>query len=161
MSFEMKIEMDGQEKLIKFNDLKDNFPLKLKQAILKGHLKFEFEVQQNLRSGKFGIKNRSNSAGLMGSMTSKVQVSGGQYVGTTTFNKVYASIQEDGGRINITTKMSKFAWHMFFDTGEPMWKAIALKKGGHITIPPHHYASGTLKASKPDIIAVITRSLLN
>jgi len=41
-----------------------------------------------------------------------------------------------------------------------MWKAIALKKGGHITIPAHWYMRQTLKENKNTVLKIVGRNLL-
>jgi len=43
----------------------------------------------------------------------------------------YAAIHNDGGTITqtITAKQRKFFWAKFYETGDPVWKARALRKG--------------------------------
>lgn len=53
-------------------------------------------------------------------------------------NLVYSRIQQEGGKITITPKMRKFFWAKYSETKNPVWKAMALKKG-FIRIPARPY----------------------
>lgn len=66
-----------------------------------------------------------------------VTISGGQGL-------PYAGIHQFGGTVHpqVTEKSKKFFWAMFYETGEPMWKYMALKSVGDtltINIPPRPY----------------------
>jgi len=56
-----------------------------------------------------------------------------------TSNSPYAAIQNYGGKIRITEKMRKKMWALFYETGDPMFKAIALTKKKFITLPAKGY----------------------
>lgn len=58
---------------------------------------------------------------------------------TITSDMPYAAIQNYGGRIRITDRMRKKMWALYKQYGLPVYKAIAITKKSHITIPPKNY----------------------
>jgi len=68
----------------------------------------------------------------------------------------YAAVHEFGlpkggkGIHSATAKQIRFFWAKWLETGEGMWKALALKKG--YTIPPRPYFQPAIKESVPGIV---------
>ena len=52
----------------------------------------------------------------------------------------YANIQDKGGRIRITDKMRKKMWFLYQETGNEMYKAIALSKQRYLKISATKYS---------------------
>jgi hypothetical protein len=57
-------------------------------------------------------------------------------------NMPYSKIQNDGGTVQITSKMRKFFWAMYIKTKDEFWKGMALKKGS-FTIKPRPFLYDT------------------
>lgn len=73
-------------------------------------------------------------------------------------NVVYAATQEFGlANQVITDKQRRFFWAKWAETGEPMWRALALSYD--YTIPAHPYLRPALRASKDIIGRTILRSV--
>lgn len=161
MSVDVRIQLQDQALNLKFDKLTKGFSKHLRQSIMRSLLYLEGRIDQNLRSGKFGIKSKGGGAGLAGSMESRVTGSGFNFKGIIEFKKIYARIQEEGGVINVSRRMAAFAWYKFSETGNVMWKAIALLKGRQVKIPAHFYAKLTLQAEQRKILQIIEDGLLN
>ena len=58
---------------------------------------------------------------------------------TITSDMPYAAIQNYGGRIRITDRMRAKMWALYKQYKLPVYKAIAITKKTHITIPAKHY----------------------
>ena len=56
-----------------------------------------------------------------------------------------------------TAKQIRFFWAMWLQTGESMWKALALKKG--YTIPPRPYLTPAVKDKKDEAVKQIAIQL--
>lgn len=54
-------------------------------------------------------------------------------------DKIYAAIHNYGGKITVTEKMKKWAWAMYYKTKSENYKALALTKKSHITIPQRQF----------------------
>lgn len=54
-------------------------------------------------------------------------------------NAPYAAIQNFGGKIRITEKMRKKMWALYYETGNEMFKHIAITKKKSITIKAKNY----------------------
>ena len=52
-------------------------------------------------------------------------------------NAVYAAVHEYGGTFTVTPRQRAFFWHKWNETGDEMWKALALSVT--YTIPPRPY----------------------
>lgn len=67
----------------------------------------------------------------------------------------YAAIHEEGGTIQprVTDRMRSWAWAMYYDTGEDVYKGIALtnKDRLNITIPARPYLAPGTRAAFPTI----------
>ncbi|WP_286747883.1 phage virion morphogenesis protein [Roseivirga sp. UBA1976] len=50
-------------------------------------------------------------------------------------DKEYAQIHNEGGKIPVTPLMRKFFWAMFYETGEEVYKNMAMTKKKEIEIP--------------------------
>lgn len=76
---------------------------------------------------------------------------------------IYAAIQELGGETHppLTKKMRAFAWAMFYETGEEMWKRMALSKKNRLTIkiPPRPFIRPAMNDAMPSFMDNITRIL--
>lgn len=76
---------------------------------------------------------------------------------------IYARIQELGGTThpNLTDKMRKFAWAMFYKTKEEMWKRLALSKKDRLTIkiPARPYLRPSIEEAMPEFQGNIARVL--
>ncbi len=122
-------------------------------------LKFAMEgVVQHLRTAidralaRGTHKIKTKDGGLRSSLATEVKVSGFNVEGLVGSNLAYARIQEEGGTINVTDKMKRFAWFKYGETGNLMWKAIALSES--ITIPAHWYMRNTLKDEKRSVLQI-------
>lgn len=63
------------------------------------------------------------------------QASAGKVViGVDALVSPYATLQNDGGTIQVTTKMRKFFWAMWFQTKDEFWKGMALTKQKKLNI---------------------------
>lgn len=63
----------------------------------------------------------------------------------------YAAIQNYGGRIRITDRMRKKMWVLYRQTNLAVYKAIAITKKSHVTIPAKNY----LKYNKRQLERVV------
>lgn len=73
-------------------------------------------------------------------------------------NVIYAAAQEFGFTGVITDKQRRFFWAKSADTGNPMWRALALST--EYTIPAHPYLNPALDESKREIATIILRSVV-
>lgn len=86
-----------------------------------------------------GAKQRITEQGLVDTGNLRAKVSADPSVDGVDVGPrgvVYAAIHEFGGvtRPTVTPKMRGFAWWRFRQTGDPMWRAIALTKKTHLTV---------------------------
>lgn len=62
------------------------------------------------------------------------------------FSKVpYAAIQNYGGRIRITNRMRRKMWALYYQTGEEIYKNIAITRKRYIEMPAQNYVSKVKK----------------
>lgn len=100
------------------------------------------------------------SGALLNSGTS-VKVN--QYRVDLIFDVVYAAVHEYGlpkggkGIFSATAKQIRFFWAKFLETGDTMWKALALKKG--YTIPPRPYLTPAVRDKKVAAVREIAKKL--
>lgn len=73
-------------------------------------------------------------------------------------NVIYAAAQEFGYIGTVTERQRAFFWHMYAETGEGMWRALALSK--QYVIPMRPYLRPAVWLSGPDISRLILRSVL-
>lgn len=80
-------------------------------------------------------------------------ITGGLMAGRS--NVPYARIHELGGFTHprITAKSRRFFWHKFYETGDPMWKAMALTRKRRFTVPmpKREYLRPALHKSWPQV----------
>lgn len=69
----------------------------------------------------------------------------------------YARVHEYGGTFTITDKQRRFFWARFADTGESMWRALALSKT--YTIPPRPYLRPAVDEKKKEAVWEMTLEL--
>lgn len=153
---DLKIESNLPKTRLEFKNKTANMGFGLKFA-MEGVVQFlRTEVDRNLARGTYKIKTKSG--GLRSSLATEVDVSGFNVEGKVGSKLIYARIQEEGGTINVTDKMRRFAWFKFKETGVMMWKAIALSQS--VTIPAHWYLRNTLKENKGRVVKTFERRLL-
>jgi len=68
------------------------------------------------------------------------KVVNGVLVVTSSKSIPYAGIQNDGGKIRITDKMRAKMWALYAETGNEMFKFIALTKKAYVEIKATNYA---------------------
>ena len=118
----IKVEIKGFDKLVKdINKLIDKSP----EIVAKEYRKLIMDnLQPSKKTGALLNSWRITSRRRFAQMTSKLP---------------YAAIQNYGGRIKITQKMRGKMWHLFKEFGLPVYKAIAITKKTHVTIPAKKY----------------------
>lgn len=85
------------------------------------------------------------SGNLRKSISSKVQ---GKNV-VFTSQLPYSSIHNEGGTIRVTAKMKGFFFAKYKETGDPLYKALALKKiGSKITMPKRQFIGDSPETRK-------------
>lgn len=118
------IKITGLKKIE--NDLKRAINTKL--SAISADLYIE-EIKDNL-------KKASKTGNLAKSFTAKRKGKGKSIV---VSDAEYAAIQNYGGKIRVTDKMRKKMWALYKETGNSMYKAIALTKKSFITIKAKNY----------------------
>ncbi len=73
-----------------------------------------------------------------------------------TSSSPYAAIQNFGGRIKITDKMRSAMWALFYDTNNPMYKAIALTKKTFITLKGKDYLNINMQSILNKVMTTLT-----
>jgi len=86
---------------------------------------------------------KSSSTGALKHSFNVVRTS--PLVNTIYSSVPYANIQNSGGKIKITDKMRSFFWARYYDNDSDAdkWKALALTKKSHITIPERPFIKDT------------------
>ena len=76
----------------------------------------------------------------------KQATAGKVVIGVDAIVSPYAKLQNDGGEIDVTIKMRKFFWAMYFQTKDEFWKGMAIskKKTIHVKARPFIYDSSDL-----------------
>ena len=157
MSVDLKMEFDKKGAILKLRNI-DKVPAKkMARAMTLSLQHLRSAIDKNLAQGTFGIKTRTGM--LRASLAIRIEGKGDIIKGIVGTNLVYARIQEKGGKINVTRKMSGFAWHKWYDTGDVMWKAIALKKGRQITLKPKYYMEDTFKIEEKNLGRIFERQI--
>lgn len=107
-----------------------------------------------------GVKKRIKSQGLIDT---------GNYRGSVEANKisdsevsvssgvVYAATHEFGDRRQVTARQRRFFWAMFADTGDDMWRAMALTD--ELNYPARPHWRPTLKQDRGDVQKAIAKAL--
>ena len=86
-----------------------------------------------------------------------------QYRVDIIFDRVYAAVHEYGlpkggkGVFSATAKQIRFFWAKFLETGNTMWKALALKKG--YTIPARPYLTPAIQSKTKETVKQMTIDL--
>lgn len=91
---------------------------------------------------------------LVGAQEDRWTVAVGTGIGGTQSVR-YAKIQDEGGTTHpkVTKRMRRWAWFMYHETGNDMYKGIALtsKKKLDVKIPASHWFSGVLEYRERDL----------
>lgn len=142
---------------------------KLSKVLTRGELLHSF--MQGGFVFERGAKKRIRSQGLIdtGNLRDStiaepdVSVTKGVAVVIGPRGVIYAAIHEFGGVLHprVTRKMRGFAWHKFKETGEPMWRAIALTRKARLTIkiPARPYMRPTFDEDKDRAVRAINKSI--
>ena len=80
-----------------------------------------------------------------------------QYRADIEVRAIYAAVHEYGGTFIITEPQRSFFWAKWYQTGEIMWKALALK--ATYTIPPRPYLRPAIDAKRQDAIKMAAKDL--
>lgn len=81
-----------------------------------------------------------------------------QYVADIEFDIVYSAVHEYGLENQvITDRQRRFFWAMFYDTGDEMWKALALSTT--YTIPARPYLRPAIDTHKEKAADVMAKNL--
>jgi len=114
-------------------------------------------AQGKTRSDKSGFESGKKES------IRKVSIKGAKFEGTIGTKVPYAAIHEFGGETHprVTAKSRKFFWAMYFETGEDMWKGMALtdKDSFTVNIPPRPYLQPGAKDAMPDITNMFRRAV--
>ncbi len=73
-------------------------------------------------------------------------------------NVVYAAAQEFGYTGQITDRQRRFFWYKWYETRNPMWRALALSV--EYTIPAHPYLRPALAESRKDAARLVLKSVV-
>jgi len=118
----MGVKIVGLNKLIK--DIKRSFT---KIPIIAAH-EYKKEIIENLKPSK-----------KTGALSRSWRIKKHPLKAVISSNLPYAAIQNYGGRIRITDRMRRKMWALYKEYQLPVYKAIALTKKTHITIPAKNY----------------------
>ena len=80
-----------------------------------------------------------------------------QYRVDVVVNAVYAAVHEYGGTFTVTERQRGFFWAKWYQSGDPMWKALALS--ATYTIPPRPYLRPAIDSKQREAIEVAARDL--
>lgn len=102
-------------------------------------------------SKRKGRKLLVDSGKLRRGIIVKQATAGKVVIGVDAIVSPYAQLQNDGGEIEVTIKMRKFFWAMWFQTKDEFWKGMAITKQKtiHVKARPFIYDS-------PDLAKEIT-----
>lgn len=125
-------------------------------ALVKGGKVIEREAKLNIEEEEL-----IDSGDLRGSIeTEPVRGEEAVTVGT---NKEYAAIHEFGGTVKpkVTPRMRSWAWAMYAETGEEVYKGIALttKTNLEITIPARPYLRPAVDDNEGEIIQNVAAAI--
>ena len=126
---------------------------KHRKGVKLGSIHLMNQVVTNLRTGKYKVK--TDTGRLKNSFSVKITGTGTKAKGFVGSPLKYAPIHEFGKKINVSRKMSRFAWRKWYETQDEMWKKIALLKGKQIKIPARYYLRKTMKAAKKDVLKIV------
>lgn len=152
----IKIQVLGADALQKIGALssrrKEDFMQSLEGAMGKFGLDAVYLAKTKYLRGPKPSKIESKGQ-LRASITSKVTRDGNQIKMQIGSPLIYARIQEMGGttRPNVTDRMRKFAWFMYFNTRDDKWKRMALTRKSRlvIKIPARPYLRPAIKDAMP------------
>lgn len=80
-----------------------------------------------------------------------------QYTVKIVVDKVYGAVHEYGGTFTITERQRKFFWAKWYESGNRMWKALALSTT--YTIPARPYLRPAIDEMKKAAILTTAQSL--
>ena len=156
----IKFKFDDNDLIKHVDKAEEDMPNKLIRNLKLASIHLVDQVGISLTTGEYGVKTREGR--LKNSFDYKlfVRKNKGNVVSKVGSNLIYARIQNDGGKINVSTRMAKFAWWKFKETKQLMWKAIALKKGRQITIKKSEYFTKTVEEATPMIFSLLQKDLI-
>ena len=135
----------------KFNtQLQNALPLLIKNTVKVLEIEGKKSIQQNFaQQGRpqWKPKKIDDGRSILTGRSGKLQREINVMESSRTPNSVsigsnldYAKIQNEGGTIQVTAKMKKYFWAMYYKTNDEAYKALALRKvGSTITIPARPY----------------------
>ena len=71
----------------------------------------------------------------------------------------YAKIHNEGGTITVTPRMKRFFWRKYYQTGEVMYRNLALKKTGSTISMPQRQFIGYSDELTPNIEQIIRKNI--
>ena len=95
---------------------------------------------------EFASGNRGDREGIR-----KIRRINNAVVGEYGTKVPYANIHEYGGKIRITEASRRFFWYMFYETGIPAWKNMALTRKSHFVVPARPFFRPAVAKARPDV----------
>ncbi len=162
----IKLALLGADALVKTGQLAaDNRNTLMRDLVTEGN-RFGLNAVMYVKTKYLrGPKpDRIESKGLLKSRINTETRQQGNVIETSVGSDViYAAIQEEGGTThpNVTDRMRKFAWFMFFKTGDEKFKRMALTKKNQLTIkiPARPYIRPGIEDALPEYYDNISRVL--
>ena len=153
---QLQIELQDHDTILNLSEYAKNMPIVLYQGMLKAVQYLRSKVDENISSGKFGIKTDSGS--LRRSLAADVDVDGNDIVGIVGSNLPYAGIQEYGGQTAPHIIEARKAKALRF-MGKGGW--IFVKRVNHpgSKIPAHWYMRNTLIEEKQAILNILEQAM--
>lgn len=163
----IKIQVIGADALVKVGALAKAAKEKLLQDLVRDSSDFGMnavaiarkEYLNGPRPGKLAHKTGE----LSRRMTSQVRQDGNVITTTVGNNMEYAATHEFGDKrtVDVTQRMRKFAWAMFYKTRDEKWKRFALTKKTQfvIKIPKRPFMRPAVMDAMPTFQQNIARTL--
>ncbi len=133
----------------------------VKRRLTKACIMVTNTAKENLAVG--GASGFKTSHGDLGSLRGSVHYEVEELEGRVGSNLKYARIQELGGPTHptVTPKMRRWAWAMFYETKNPMYRGVALTKKAKldIIIPPRSYLRPALWSNEGAIRELFARPM--
>lgn len=136
----IKIRVIGADALVKIGMLASEAKEKLMGELVRASQRFGLNAVQIAKdqylSGPRPDKLGVGSGRLRSKIESKTERSGSVIKTSVGTNVIYGPTHEMGGETHpsVTNKMRKFAWAMFFKSGDDKWKRMALTKKSRLKI---------------------------
>ncbi len=118
------------------------------------------------RSGRLvrsilGSHSFSAGGGATKESIREVKIGKGHLEGIIGTTVPYAAIHEFGGTISVTPKMKGFFWHMWYETGDTKWRAMALTKKQSFTMPKRPYLTPARDKAMPEVHNIFRDEILD